>query len=150
MTANQRFSKALDWLLDQRKVRSKTHFADELGWNRNKANNLERSETAQLMGQDLIQLIQVFPAINWTWVVSGDGQMLGNESDEIDHSTKSTDTPIIYGVSQDQMNDREMEIVRIITGTSDLPIEEREKRLIEAWVFQNNKITKYAELFAGM
>ena len=144
MTANQRYKKALEWLLNQQVVRSKQHFFDQLNWTRNKSYNLERGDNAQLLGIDLLLLKKEFPQINWDWVVTGDGEMLTGTK------TVVNEAPQIYGIDPANMNEKEAEILRIHMRQSELSCAERENRLIEWSFFQSNQIRKLAELIAKL
>lgn len=145
MAINDRFMDAVEHLIKTGKFKKYKQFYSRLGWDANRFQYVKGTPTAKLGIDEIEKLNSFYPEINWKWVGTGTGQML-KEYPDGKTSERVKEPPTIYGVPAGELNEKETEIIRIVMGTSEMSCNDQLALMREAWLFQNNKITKYAEL----
>jgi hypothetical protein len=143
MTEKERFKRAIAHLKNEGQLKFLNELPAILGISEDRISSISKTKGPKIEYAEIRALTANFPNVNWDWVITGEGVML---HDEVQKTIN--EPPIIYGIGSEDLNKKEIELLKIVTGKSELSCSEQRDLLIEAWIFQNTKLTKYAELFA--
>jgi hypothetical protein len=119
MNENERFTRALDFLLGNNILHYAKDMADMLSVNKDRIKYLRKENGGTLTSEEMQLLKTNYPVINWLWVKMGDGSML-TEDEPI---TLVAERALIYG----KKPDLDQVLSEIITGSSILPVADQLK-----------------------
>jgi hypothetical protein len=133
MSENQRLREALDLLKSKKEIHAWKDIAEIIGGDKNRVSYLTKNGGGKIKSLELKKLEESFPTLNWDYVVSGEG--------DISDRNMLREPRFSYGEI-----DKEAELMKIVSRTSNLPIEQRENLLIEGYLKQTNKLARMVEV----
>lgn len=136
MTFNQRFTKAVQYLLNEDIISKEKVIMEKMSWVRARLSYLKGEKSKKLDQEEFEKLKHFYPQINWQWVQSELGNMIQ------DASSMAQKTDIAYGTKEW----KKAELNKIISGKSILPKDEQLDLAIEEVLHLRGRIDKIMEI----